>query len=281
MSTMPSSLAALSRAGTTPPTRRADAVDAPRARVWARPLVGAIDPEDYYDFQVNRPDACARSTAARRHQLADRRGLAVARRRSGTGDVVLVRGIEPNMRWRASATSCSACLRGARRRPRSSPSGALLADVPHTRPVEVTGICGRRRTCGDRLARPSRTRARRASSACSTRPCSAAGMPVGLVLGRGAALRRAAAVPEGDAGPARAASRTCSTSPSRSATCPRRPAPGSAASTSWPARTATSRSTSRRSSSSGHRRSPRGQRRGDRAGVRALPPPRATDCGPG
>ena len=66
----------------------------------------------------------------------------------------------------------------------------------------------------------------------------------GVVLGRRPPLPAAAAVPQGDAGAAAARSRTCSRSPSRSATCPRRAAPGSAAWPSSPRRTRTSPSTS-------------------------------------
>ena len=70
--------------------------------------------------------------------------------------------------------------------------------------------------------------------------------PGDLVLGRGPALRRPAAVPQGDrraAAPGRGRARPAR---ARSATCPSRPAPGSARSTSSPPRTATSPSTSPR-----------------------------------
>ena len=67
--------------------------------------------------------------------------------------------------------------------------------------------------------------------------------PGGLLLGRGPPLRRPAAVPEGDAGAARPARGPARGAASRSATCPRTPGRGSAASTSSPRRTRTSRTT--------------------------------------
>ena len=76
--------------------------------------------------------------------------------------------------------------------------------------------------------------------------CARAGHPGAVALGGGPALRRAAAVPEGHPRAA-APLEDLLDIPSRSATCPRRPGPGSAASTSWPPRTTRSPSTSARS----------------------------------
>ena len=71
--------------------------------------------------------------------------------------------------------------------------------------------------------------------------------PGGVLLGRGPPLRRPAAVPQGHARPARPARGPARGAASRSATCPRTPGPGSAASTSSPRRTRTSPTTSARS----------------------------------
>ena len=104
--------------------------------VWeARPLV-TIDPEDYYDFQVNRPTVTLIDGVTRRIQWPTTR-LSLCRL-DGPRDVVLIRGLEPNMRWRAFcgeildvALDLDAELLVA--------LGALLADAPHTRPIPVTG----------------------------------------------------------------------------------------------------------------------------------------------
>lgn len=120
-----------------------DAADASTAAiehlesVWsATPLV-AIDPDDYYDFQVNRPAVSLGDGADRRVSWPTTR-LSVARPPDAGCDVVLVRGLEPNMRWRAFCDEIVGLARelGVRT---VVLLGALLADTPHTRPVPVTG----------------------------------------------------------------------------------------------------------------------------------------------
>ncbi|HVY11424.1 MAG TPA: PAC2 family protein [Mycobacteriales bacterium] len=104
-------------------------------REWqARPFA-AIDPEDYYDYQVNRPTVRLVDGVTRRIDWPTTRlGLATV----GDREIVLVRGLEPNMRWRAFCDELTSfadelevdqvvCL------------AALLADVPHTRPIDVNG----------------------------------------------------------------------------------------------------------------------------------------------
>ena len=105
--------------------------------VWGvRPLV-ALDPEDYYDFQVNRPMVTLVDGVTRRISWPTTR-IGVARPPDSDRDVVLLRGIEPNMRWRAFCAD----LLGVNTElgVRSAVTlGALLADSPHTRPVPVMG----------------------------------------------------------------------------------------------------------------------------------------------
>lgn len=105
--------------------------------VWSARVVGAFDPEDYYDFQVHRPGVGADASGRRRITWPSTH-LAVASPPGLGRDLILVRGIEPNMRWRQFATELlSACRRlGA---DTVITLGALLADTPHTRPVPVTG----------------------------------------------------------------------------------------------------------------------------------------------
>jgi proteasome assembly chaperone (PAC2) family protein len=106
-------------------------------QVWgATPLV-SVDPEDYYDFQVNRPTVSLEGGVTRRVAWPTTR-LSVARRAQPGRDIVLLRGIEPNMRWRAF---CGEILSYAADLGVEMvvTLGALLADVPHSRPVPVTG----------------------------------------------------------------------------------------------------------------------------------------------
>lgn len=105
--------------------------------VWqAEPLV-ALDPDDYYDFQVNRPMVTLVDGVTRRISWPTTR-LALARPADSVRDIVLLRGIEPNMRWRGF---CEDLLGICHELGVESvvTLGALLADSPHTRPVPVMG----------------------------------------------------------------------------------------------------------------------------------------------
>lgn len=102
----------------------------------ATPLL-EIDPDDYYDFQVTRPTVRMMEGVTRRVEWPTTR-LYVCRPPGSNRDVVLVHGIEPNMRWRKF---CAELLQHVDDLGVSTvvTLGALLADTPHTRPVPVTG----------------------------------------------------------------------------------------------------------------------------------------------
>jgi len=105
--------------------------------VWSARVVGAIDPDDFYDFQVNRPYVGADPSGHRRITWPGTQ-IAVASPPDLDRDIILIRGIEPNMRWRLfCAELLAACddLGGSL----VVTLGALLADTPHTRPIPVTG----------------------------------------------------------------------------------------------------------------------------------------------
>ena len=106
-------------------------------RVWNARIIGAIDPEEFYDFQVNRPTVGTDELGHRRITWPSTQ-IAVASPPDLDRDVILVRGIEPNMRWRQfCAEILAACddLGGEL----VITLGALLADTPHTRPIPVSG----------------------------------------------------------------------------------------------------------------------------------------------
>lgn len=140
--------------------------------VFDAEFVGEIDPDEFYDFQVNRPmvgfvsdpdsgdgdDADALSGGGTDGAApgdggdsdGDDSGLParvltwpttriyLARPEGFDRDLVFVRGIEPNMRWRAFTAELLAAgdTLGAQM---WIVLGALLADVPHTRPIPVNG----------------------------------------------------------------------------------------------------------------------------------------------
>ncbi|HYK34016.1 MAG TPA: PAC2 family protein [Streptosporangiaceae bacterium] len=103
---------------------------------WEATAIGEIDPEDYYDFQVTRPVLEVTDGQTRRLTWPTTR-LAVAHPEGLGRDVVLVHGIEPNMRWRGF---CDDIVDGFTKLGAELVIlvGALLADSPHTRPVPVT-----------------------------------------------------------------------------------------------------------------------------------------------
>ena len=105
--------------------------------VWSARVVGTVDPEEFYDYQVNRPVV---ATDERGHRRITWPGtqIAVASPPDLDRDIILIRGLEPNMRWRQfCAELLAACdeLGGQL----VVTLGALLADTPHTRPIPVTG----------------------------------------------------------------------------------------------------------------------------------------------
>jgi proteasome assembly chaperone (PAC2) family protein len=105
--------------------------------VWAAEAVCAIDPDEYYDFQVNRPHVQLEDGETRRITWPTTR-FSIARLPGEERDVVLVRGLEPNMRWRGFCEELVAVARELDVELVVT-LGALLADSPHTRPVPVSG----------------------------------------------------------------------------------------------------------------------------------------------
>ncbi len=105
--------------------------------IWDAEPLAALDPEDYYDFQVNRPTVSLVDGVSRRIEWPTTR-ISVARPPHADRHVVLVRGIEPNMRWRSF---CDELIEILTELDVSTvvALGALLADTPHTRPTPVTG----------------------------------------------------------------------------------------------------------------------------------------------
>jgi len=100
--------------------------------------IAHIDPEEFYDFQVTRPTIRMAEGETREIDWPENTIIA-ARAPAAERDLVLVSGIEPNLRWR---TFASALVEVAERLEVEMvvTLGALLADVAHTRPVPITGL---------------------------------------------------------------------------------------------------------------------------------------------
>jgi proteasome assembly chaperone (PAC2) family protein len=107
-------------------------------REWKGEVFAALDAEDYYDFQVNRPTVWL-DGGVRKITWPTTRLSVVRVGGDKPRDLVLVRGIEPSMRWRSF---CNEILGFAHELGVEMVVilGALLGDTPHTRPVPVSGI---------------------------------------------------------------------------------------------------------------------------------------------
>lgn len=98
-------------------------------------LIADLDPEDFYDFQVNRPQVSTDETGTRNITWPNTQIFGLVLPQSDR-DLVIVKGIEPSMRWKRFThelldladdleVSTIICV------------GSLLADIPHSRPITV------------------------------------------------------------------------------------------------------------------------------------------------
>ena len=107
------------------------------ARHWAAERFADIDPENFYDFQATRPQVSLEDGITRHIEWPENEFLH-ARVESLGRDVVILLGVEPNLRWR----TFNALILGLAQQLGIElviSLGALLADVPHTRPAPVSG----------------------------------------------------------------------------------------------------------------------------------------------
>lgn len=111
-------------------------------------LIAQVESEDFYDFQVNRPQVSIDQSQIRSITWPSTQvfGLAVP---SMPRDLVIVTGVEPSMRWK-SFTSDLLDLADDLEVSLVVTLGSLLADTPHTRPITVTGT-GAHPSIADRL----------------------------------------------------------------------------------------------------------------------------------
>lgn len=98
--------------------------------------VATIDAEDFFDFTTTRPMVSLDDDGRRQITWPDTELWAATT--DGGSDLVVLVGHEPHLRWR---TYCEAVLEAARRLDASMvlTLGALLSDVPHSRPTTVSG----------------------------------------------------------------------------------------------------------------------------------------------
>ncbi|RAN74252.1 carboxylate--amine ligase [Bacillus sp. SRB_336] len=108
-------------------------------RLWGAKRVSVIEPDEYYDFQFTRPEVRHTASGARKIKWPVTK-IAKASIPGTDVDVIFIHGVEPSYRWRAYTAELLA---------KASELGvdyvilvgALLADVPHSRPIPVTATC--------------------------------------------------------------------------------------------------------------------------------------------
>ncbi len=107
------------------------------AKTWNAQQFASIDPEEFYDFQATRPMVSLVDGFTRRIDWPDNDFYHAHPEGLGRSAMLLL-GVEPNLRWRRF-TSLIVDLAREQNVEMVVTLGALLADVPHTRPAPVTG----------------------------------------------------------------------------------------------------------------------------------------------
>jgi proteasome assembly chaperone (PAC2) family protein len=107
------------------------------ARLWGARKFADIDPELFVDFQATRPRVTLTDGSTRKIEWPE--NVFYRARIPGTNrDAVILVGVEPNYRWRTFTELVADLVRDLGIEMVVT-FGALLADVPHTRPAPVTG----------------------------------------------------------------------------------------------------------------------------------------------
>jgi proteasome assembly chaperone (PAC2) family protein len=107
------------------------------AKLWGAEQIADVDPEGFFDFQATRPHVSLVDGITRQIEWPET-AFYHAKPEGLDRDVVLLLGIEPNVRWRTFTELVVGQVEelGVEF---VVTLGALLADVPHTRPSPVTG----------------------------------------------------------------------------------------------------------------------------------------------
>ena len=100
-------------------------------------LIADVDPEDFYDFQVNRPMVEIDGSSVRSLTWPGTQVFGL-RTPELEHDFVVVRGVEPSMKWKTFAADILD-LADDLEVDMVITLGSMLADTPHTRPITVSG----------------------------------------------------------------------------------------------------------------------------------------------
>lgn len=101
-------------------------------------VIAEIDPEEYFDFQANRPTISF--TDGRHRRIEWPRNTFIAARAQGAErDLVLLDGTEPNLKWRTYSETVVKVAEFLKV-DKVVVMGSLIAEVAHTLPVPITGL---------------------------------------------------------------------------------------------------------------------------------------------
>ena len=108
---------------------------------WKATKVAEIDAEEYFEFQATRPLVRLADGVTREIVWPPNEFWAAS---TPGGDVLLLTGTEPQLKWRSF---CRQIIEVAAtfQSPMVVTLGALLADVPHSRPVNIMGTATEQR----------------------------------------------------------------------------------------------------------------------------------------
>jgi proteasome assembly chaperone (PAC2) family protein len=104
--------------------------------LWPSQLIAEIESEDFYDYQVNRPQIFLDENGDRELTWPTTTVHALSTP-NFERDFLIVTGVEPSMKWRTFVGEILSLGEDLDISLVVS-LGSLLADVPHTRPIPVT-----------------------------------------------------------------------------------------------------------------------------------------------
>ncbi len=107
------------------------------AEQWGATAFADIDPEVFFDFTVTRPEVRVDFDGIRRIEWPKNEFRSAHATPNGA-DVILLSGIEPQLKWRTFSEHVIGVALATNARMVVT-LGALLAEVPHSRPVSVFG----------------------------------------------------------------------------------------------------------------------------------------------
>ena len=109
------------------------------SQLWSSQILASIDPEEFYHFGLSRPYVRFKPGSRNEREIIwPATEFSLARPSELDRDLIVGVAIEPHLKWR---TYCGAVIELARRVEASLvlTLGALLGEVPHTRPVRLSG----------------------------------------------------------------------------------------------------------------------------------------------